>query len=293
MSGYQVQNPNLFNSAQIQSPFTPTDGFQNDQIYRLQNYSKMMIGNAATADVSGAVPVYPTLNNTAYPDVPVPGAGYIDLPESCTDPNTPFELNVFQYLNQRLRLNTPANPDAYPEGFDPSLVKVYYVKLPLGITYDGERLNYDDYVPIWQLIKGTYGFNQIPIGFSPFQVNMAIGRGTSICLGVPTDLANPNKDANNVWWYAAFVNQLDYCGASYILDLSANTALSAEDLAILEVSTGRSFVPFNVYFDTYNETDDLVFATLFPAEYNTPASKCPVAQTITYGLGQQTWLQPL
>lgn len=293
MSGYQVQNPNMFNNANVVSPFSPTDGFQNEQIYRLQNYAKAMIGTVAPADVSGAVPVMPTLDGVAYPSVPVPAAGYIDLPESATDPNTPFEMNLFQCLNQTVRLNTPTNTDAYPEGFDPALVKVYYVKLPLGITYDGLRLNYDEYVPFWQLIKGTYGFNQIPIGMSPFQITMCIGRGTSICLGVPTDDANPNKDINGVWWYTAYVNQLDYTNASLTLNLSANTVLSPEDAAVLQYTVGRSFVPQHVFLELYDSTDDLVFATLFPAEYNTPASKCPVAQFTTYGLGQQTWPQPL
>lgn len=299
MAGYQVTTPNMFTAGSVASPFSAKDSDQDKSIYNLQNFARTINGYQEfpdnVYDPAAEGVVFPIVNGNLFPNQYEPGGGFIPLPEYCTDPNTPFELNLFQMLNQKVRFSTPVNTGAYPEGqFETGAVKVYYVKGPLGLNEDeSTRTNYELFVQFWQLVKGTYGFNQIPVGFQLFSPHMTISRGTAVCYGFPTNAGNPKADPNGVWWYALYVNQLDYTGAPLELNVDAATAMSAADKNEFKYLVSRTYLPTCVLQDLYSYYDDLAFATLFPEEYNTPASKCPVAQMVTYGLGQQTWPQPL
>ena len=90
MSGYQVQTPGTFSASSIASPFNPIDNLQNEQIYNLQSFQKNIVGCQYES---------PSDYNPG-----TPGGGYIILPESASDPTTPYELTLDLMLNSELLL---------------------------------------------------------------------------------------------------------------------------------------------------------------------------------------------
>lgn len=265
MSGYQVQNPNMFTAVNVGSPFSPLDALQNDMIYNLQSFAQYSLGQFGSN---------------------FPG-GNIYLDESHTNPETPYTLTIDQMCNSRLDFNVvDGNTGAFSVGggpatgtFNPALLKTYYVNdNPLGFTTEGDYLNLELYVQFWQKWKGSYGFNQIPLGVPLVESQAYVARGTAICYGYSTSADNPNA-VNGVLYYRLVVNPADFAGAPYYWDLTAATALTV-DAEGLNTNLDTSIHGQSGNFQKYTYTDDIVFSTLFPVEYNTPASKCPKANLI-------------
>ena len=221
-------------------------------------------------------------------------AGFVFLPESATNPDTPYELTLDQMVNTQLTLCTIANGRAFPGGkFNPALLKTYYVKVPLGFDAEsvGDFYGYDKWLQYWMLVKGTYGFDQIPVGFNAFRPQYMIGQGTAISLCLPTPESNIYRNANGLWYYYVRTNPYDFAGAPLKFDLSAVTALNSDWVSDygMEYVQGRYFLNNSDVYWTYDHYADLAFSTRSPKEYNMLAVDCPKAQFVVPGVGQQVW----
>ena len=288
MSGYQVQTPGSFTASSIASPFNPIDNLQNEQIYNLQSFQKYAMGYQYA------------LGAEEDPGAPGTTPGFVFLPFSCTNPDTPYELTLDQMVNTQLTLCSLAYPAAFPGGvFSTGLMRTYYVKFPIGFDATafpvGNPYPNDKWVEYFQLIKGTFGFNQIPVGFNGFTPHLFIGQGTAICFCFPTPPDNPYANANGLWYFYVHTNPYDYAGGPLLYNLDAVTALDPAWSSTygMDYVQGRYIKNNFEILYTYDYYLDLFFATFFPEEYNVPASKCPKAQFVEYGVGQQAWPQPL
>lgn len=282
MSGYQVQTPGTFTASSIASPFNPIDNLQNDQIYNLQSFQIGENGNALDREYYGE-------------------GGNINLPESATNPNTPYTLTIDQLCNRFLYFLNSTNSSAYSIGGGPSTgafqtgsIKTYYINI-LPIGYDLNTflpLNADLWVEFFQKIKGTYGFNQIPIGCPLVLPSYCISRGTAVVVGYSS--ANDPDAINGVSYFYSAVNPYDFCGAPLRFNIQSfqnNINASYGWRAGAPTFTGKHFIgsaQLNAW--TYAPEDDLWFATFFPEAYNVPAIRCPKADIRS---NNQAWPQPL
>lgn len=289
MSGYNVQNPPNFPANSVTSPFSAIDSLQNDQLYNLQSFQRYYPGCVADPDFDS-----------------IPNAGSVFLPESATNPLTPYVIPFDVYwCNPGIQLRIiDANTGAYSLGggpatgsFQTGALKIYYVKAPSGGFTATDYYDLESWVAGWQLMKGSYGFNQIPVGFMLPSPLLVIPRGCAIVYGYPTAPGDPTDNmGNGTSWFAAYVNQMDFAGAPLVFNVQklvseANYTTGQFDVAKFDVS--RTVFPKSLRYDYYTSTDDLVFSTLFPEEYNLPASKCPKAPIVVPGINQSVWPVPL
>ncbi len=174
---YNTQNLPIF---QIQNPTVPlnrVDTVQNQRIGNLLSYQDVAIGNLTSSYTEGGIQY----------------GGSITLPESATNPNTPYRLTIDQLCLPNVVITSPNNPGAFSVGtggptgaFDPTELKTYYVSdfaFPwyFGVTDENRQL----WVDYFQKFKGTYGYDQIPIDATIQYLTFTVGRGSAIAYGFP------------------------------------------------------------------------------------------------------------
>ena len=252
---FQINNPTVF---------SPVDQAQNIRISDLLNYQNVSMGNLTS--------LY-TYSGTQY-------GGRVTLPESATNPNTPYVLSIDELCLPDITFVTDPNPDAFSVGtgaptgsFDATKLKTYYVSdFAFPWYFDLTDENRQPWVDYFQKFKGTYGFNQIPIDAPIEQVKFTVARGTAISYGFP--LLQDN--GGGYYYYTVYPNNNDYCNSPYSWDLTAASAVDPFWIDYFSVNAGSTRYPLNI-FRAYDLTYDDFFRTVFPTEYNTPAQNCPKA----------------
>lgn len=280
MSGYQVQTQSKFGVSTMTSPFSMTDELQNEQIYDLQQFKENALGNMNSPDSDGG----------GY-------GGVFTLPASALNPTTPFELTIDQLCQSFVKLSSSTNTNAYSVDGGPTTgpfqtgnLKVYYVVATPMPFIEDDPSGILQWVELYQKIKGTYGFNQIPIGFPIIKWSLAVGRGTAIVLGYKSGNASLGQPYPGFDYYYCYVNQNDYAGAPLRYNLDVVSGLTSSRKVSQATAAGYTRIPDYAFTLQYYATEDLWFSTLFPEEYNTPASRCPKPQL---RLPNQPWPAPL
>jgi hypothetical protein len=125
----------------------------------------------------------------------------IDIPETATDPTTPYVFSLEQQCNRTIYLPTPTNTEAFDDPppdvpVTPSFIKTYYIQLPRGGISDDISAN----VELWQAWRRTFGFQKLPVGFGVNFI-VGVGRGTQVAISYSTDRQNPeyNMIRFNKW----------------------------------------------------------------------------------------------
>ena len=174
-----------------------------------------------------------------------------DIPETATDPKTPYVFSLEQQCNRNIYIATPVNQEAFDNPppdvpVTPSFIKTYYLQLPrggLGTIADN--------VELWQAWRRTFGFQKLPIGFSVTFL-VGVGRGTQVAISYSSDLANPE-------YQMIRFNKWDHIPGGYPLYV---TNPVNPRLAI-----GRDFYSgLDGIF--YGESDKKAFKENYPALYN-------------------------
>lgn len=182
---------------------------------------------------------------------------FIVLPESATNPSTPYVLSLEQSCNNGLFLESPINTDAFDGSGNLVYadMKTYYIQAPYGNQsilnpYFGPLdLSYD--AQLWQAWKAVFGFDKIPIGFNVgFTLQVSLGTQVVITIGTPNQ--NFPYVRSNPFNYIPGIGLAQSA-------LGVNTKFS-------------SYTPQYVNATVYTEMSDADFATYYPKEYNTPAA---------------------
>ena len=192
-------------------------------------------------------------------------------------PDNPYVVNLGQLMNPNLWVYSFPDYDAFiideagDRVLDPELVTKYYIQIP------GSESGTDPVdVQVFQALKATFGFDQIPVGFFITQTYQ-VGQGTQIW--VCTSDITPTSEADYIFFC---VNKFDYI---------PNFPFPEEvgDLVdFLNIAVSPSTIPY-----WYDFNSDEYFYTNFPAEYATPACLLTPPEHIRPPNYPETLPQPL